>query len=351
MLTVSVEEWIGNAAAVLSGVWGAVTRRSKHSGYSRTTIYFHAQRVVEAVANEQATGGVSYEALWAENERLRTENEALWQVSSETETLSEAKRREFASAGTAMGLSLTQIVVLLTIVLPVGRLPSRATVGRWVRHSQRQSHRSLDVLDRACQRLVLVVCLDEIFFHRDPILMGVEPISLVWLAGHRGPDRSGESWCEVIEQWPHLEHVIADGGQGLERGVKLANAARRQAQVPEGAVPVSITMGLDVLHTQRELARVLQRLWNRVEGQIEAAVKADARLVQAKRRGQDPRGVAGHAGRSWRKAERLFDEAVQAPEAVEQIKGALAWCDASGSSLHTRASARATQRGDLTAAR
>ena len=66
--------------------------------------------------------------------------------------------------------------------------------------------------------------------------------------------------------------------------------------MPEGAVPVSITMGLDVLHTQRELARVLQRLWNRVEGQIEAAVKADARLVQAKRRGQDPEEGSGTCG-------------------------------------------------------
>jgi hypothetical protein len=61
MLTLSVEEWIGNAAAVLGGVWGAVTQRSKHSDYSRTAIYSHVQRVVEAVANEQATG-VSYEA-------------------------------------------------------------------------------------------------------------------------------------------------------------------------------------------------------------------------------------------------------------------------------------------------
>jgi hypothetical protein len=26
----------------------------------------------------------------------------------------------------------------------------------------------------------LVVCLDESFLHRDPILMGVEPISLAW---------------------------------------------------------------------------------------------------------------------------------------------------------------------------
>ena len=76
MLTLAVEEWIGNAAAVVSGVWGAVTQRSEQSGYSRTVIYTHAQRVVQAVANEQSTG-ISYEDLWAENERLRAENEAL----------------------------------------------------------------------------------------------------------------------------------------------------------------------------------------------------------------------------------------------------------------------------------
>ena len=329
MLTFPVEEWVGNAAAVLSGVWGAVTQRSAQSGYSRTAMYQHAERVVQAVANEQA-GGMSYEELWAENERLKADNEALWQVWSEVEELSECKQRELASAGSAMGLSLSQLVIVLAIVLPHRLVPSRATVGRWIQQSAQQSRGILEGLDRACQGLVLVVCLDEIFFHRAPILMGVEPTSWAWLAGQRGPDRSGESWCEVIEQWPYLEHVIADGGQGLERGVKLANAARRQAQMPEGEVPVSITMGLDVFHTQREVERVLQRLWNRVEGQIEAAVKADAKLEQAKRRGQDPRGVAGHAGRSWRKAERLFDEAVQAQEAVEQIKWALAWCDAAG---------------------
>jgi hypothetical protein len=339
MLTFPVEEWIGNAAAVLSGVWGAVTRRSEQSGYSRTAIYQHTERVVQAVANAQA-GSMSYEELWAENERLKAEKEALWQVWSEVEELSESKQREFASAGSAMGLSLTQLVILLTIVLPGRMVPSRATVGRWVQHSQRQSHRMLDVLDRACQRLVLVVCLDEIFFHREPGLMGVEPISLAWLAGQRGPDRSGESWCEVMKHWPHLEHVIADGGQGLERGVKLANEARCQAQAPEGDAPAPITMGLDVFHTQRELERVLQRLWNRVERQIEAAVKADAKLEQAKRRGHDPRGVAGHAGRAWRQAERLFDEAVHAQEAVEQLKEALGWFAASGH-LYTRKPAQA----------
>ncbi len=35
MLTLPVEEWIGNAAAAVSGAWGAVTRRAEQSGYSR----------------------------------------------------------------------------------------------------------------------------------------------------------------------------------------------------------------------------------------------------------------------------------------------------------------------------
>src|SRR4029434_2703689 len=77
MLSVAVDVWIGNAAAVLSGCWGAVPRRAQQTGYSRTSIYNHAQRVEQAVINEQ-TGGISYEALWADNARLRAENEALW---------------------------------------------------------------------------------------------------------------------------------------------------------------------------------------------------------------------------------------------------------------------------------
>jgi hypothetical protein len=190
---------------------GAVTQRSQQSGYSRTAIYQHTERVVQAVANEQA-GCISYEELRAENERLKAENEALWQTWAEVEELSESKQRKPASTGTAMGLSLTQIVILLAIVLPSRMVPSRAKVGRWVQQSAQQSHGILEVLDRACQGLVLVLCLDEIFFHREPILMGVEPISLAWLAAQRGPDRSGESWCKVIEAWPNLEHVIADGG-------------------------------------------------------------------------------------------------------------------------------------------
>src|SRR4029453_13046458 len=79
MLSVAVDIWMGNAAAVLSGCWGAVTRRAQETGYSRTSISHHAQRVAHAVVNAPARG-VSDETLWAENARLRAENEALWEA-------------------------------------------------------------------------------------------------------------------------------------------------------------------------------------------------------------------------------------------------------------------------------
>jgi hypothetical protein len=111
-----------------------------------------------------------------------------------------------------------------------------------------------------------------------------------------------------MENWPDLEHVVADGGSGLERGVKLANE-RRQAQVeePESAPRAAITMGLDVFHSQREMERVQQRQWTQAERELAAACEADAKLAKVKRQGGDPRGVASHVARAWRKAEQAFD--------------------------------------------
>jgi len=340
VLNVPVETWIGNAAAVLSGAWGAVTRRAQHSGSSRTAVYTPAQRVVQAVASAQASGS-SYDALWHENERLKAENAALWQAWAEAEALREAKQPNLAGSGCAMGLSLSQIITLFAIVLPLGAVPSRAMVGRWVQEAMARAGRLLMVLDLACRTRVQVLWLDEIFLHHAPVLMAIAPQSMAWMAGQRGPDRSGESWCEVLTHWPCLEHLIADGGQGLERGVKLANAARgAQGEVPETVSSPVMTMGLDVFHTHRELERGIQRQWQQAERQLDTASQADAKVQRYKRQGRDPRGVSGVAGRAWRKAERLFDQAVHAQEAVQQIAAALSWFDTQGQ-LYCRHTAQA----------
>jgi len=204
-------------------------------------------------------------------------------------------------------------------------------VGRWVQAAAAQASRLLVVLDLACQARIRVLCLDEIFLHRAPVLMAIEPHSMAWMAGQRGPDRRGERWRAVLTNWPCLEHVIADGGQGLARGVKLAHAARgAQGEAAEPISRQAMTMGLDVFHTQRALERVIQRQWKHAERQLEAASQADAKVERYKRQGREPRGVSGVAGRAWRKAERLCDQAGNAQEAVQQITAALSWFDAQG---------------------
>jgi hypothetical protein len=267
MLGLAVNIWIGNAAAVLCGRWGAVTRRAREVGYSRTAIYHHAQRVTQAVVHVQE-GSVSSEALRTENARLHAENEALWEAWVTAEHLPENKQQEFAATGSAMGLSLGQILLLLAIILPKGSLPSRATVGRWIAQASRQAGGLLAVLEQCWQRLVLVLCLDEIFCPRATIFMAVEPHRRAWVAGQRGPDRSGESWCQVLAHWPCVTRVVAEAGKGLERGVKLAREARRTAaEGQENAATVPLQRGLDVFHTQRELQRVVQGQWQRAERQ------------------------------------------------------------------------------------
>jgi len=58
MATLSVATWIGNAAAVLSGRFGAISKRAKEADCSRQAMYKQAQRVEAAVACEQAGGPV-----------------------------------------------------------------------------------------------------------------------------------------------------------------------------------------------------------------------------------------------------------------------------------------------------
>jgi hypothetical protein len=209
-------------------------------------------------------------------------------------------------------------------VLSPGTVPSRAPVGRWVSQASRQAGDLLALLDQFCQRWVLVLCLDEIFFHRKPILMGVEPHSMAWVAGQRGPDRSGESWCQVLAHWPCVTRVITDAGTGLERGVKLAREARRTAaEGHEDAAARPLQMGLDVFHTQRELQRVVHGKWQRAERQLDTATEADHKVAQSKQRGRDARGVAQHARTAWRKAEQSFDEAVQTEGVIKRVEMAL----------------------------
>jgi hypothetical protein len=300
MATLAVTTWIGNAAAVLTGPWGAVSQTARHAGCSRQVAYRHAQRVHQAVAQAHL-GGPSPTQLLAQLQQLQQENQQLWQAWQESVPLDPDRQRRFSATPAALGLSLNQTRALLACVLPQPDCPSRATLGRWVQDAAARAGQVLGVLDGACAPLIHELCLDEIFCHRLPVLMGVEPHSLAWVLGQRAPDRSGASWQKALQAWPQLRHVIADNGTGLQGGLEAIAAQRRQRG---GAAALEVS--LDLFHTRREGEQALRGEWSAAERIGEEAEQAERALAQKRRRGQDGRAATRRALGAWRRAEQAF---------------------------------------------
>ena len=221
------------------------------------------------------------------------------------------KQRPFAVSAAAMGLSLQQILALLPILLPVRRRPSRAALGRWVNHASRRAGRLLQVLDRAAQALVLCLCIDEIFFHRKPVLMGIEPFSMAWVLGQRAADRTGATWAKALAAWPKLRDVAADGGSGLELGLELEVNRRREEAQQTQTPPVPLHAELDVFHTSREGGRASAADWRHAEAVWQAAEK----VARAKERFDK----SGNDGRGFKKT--VVEEAWAAVAAFEETDG------------------------------
>ena len=191
--TIPFVSWIANAAARFTGPHGAVTQQAQQAGCSRQCVYDHA-REGPGRRRGPARRRTHPDELIRQNEALRRENAQLWDWLSQTIEFPPAKQQQFAVTALAMGLSLNQILALLALLLGARATPSRSTVHRWGQAAATAAGRVLQPLDRSCRALVLVGCLDEIFFHRRPVLVGVEPHSMVWFLGKKADDRRGPTW-------------------------------------------------------------------------------------------------------------------------------------------------------------
>jgi hypothetical protein len=316
MRTIPFVGWITNAAARLMGHHGAVTEQAQQAGCSRQCVYDHAHKVLAAVEAEHG-GGPTREQLIEENTALRQENAQLWDWLFQTIEFPLAQQQEFAVTALAMGLSLNQIVVLLAILLGAAVAPSRSTLHRWVQAAATAAGAVLQRLDHSAKSLVLVGCLDEIFFHRRPVLVGVEPHSMVWFLGKKAANCQGSTWFGELQPWTALRYVVSDAGSGLQAGIAQMQEQRRQA---EG---VPLEKGLDVFHTKQEAHRVLGQLWSRVERLWEQAEAADRAVAQAQRQGRDARGLAQQARAAWKKVEAAFRRYEEGESAWKRAEPAL----------------------------
>jgi hypothetical protein len=294
-----IATWIANAAARLTGTHGDITHQADAADCSRQTVYDHAQKVQAAVVAEHQ-GGPTRAELLEQNEHLRRENAQLWDWLAQTIEFPVSQQHEFTVTALAMGLSLNQVLVLLALILGTKACPGRSTVHRWIQAAGQAAGRVLKHLDAQCKVLVLVGCLDEIFFHRRPVLVGVEPASMVWFLGQKADDRTGVTWSKALQNWTALEYVVADAGTGLQAGIAAVQQQRQKDGQP------ALENGLDVFHTTQETQRVLRLLWNRVEHLWEQAEAASRRVEQAQQQGHDARGAAVAARSAWKKAETAF---------------------------------------------
>jgi hypothetical protein len=299
VLTIPLATWIANAAAVLTGPWGDVAQQARDARCSRQAVYDHARKVQHAVTAEHQVGPPRQQRL-DRVQALQAENAQLWDWLEQAIDFPEAKRDQFAVTAAAMGLSLSQIAALPAIVVGAVACPSRSALHRVVQAAGRRAGRVLEALDRRCRALILVGCLDEIFFHGRPVLVGVEPASMTWFLGRRAADRTAATWHEALRPRTALEDVVAGAGKGLQAGVALLQQGRRHGdqRVPES--------GPDVFHTAHEARQVLARQWHRVERLWDEAEAAEAQAQRAGQQGQDRRGPAAVARAAWRRAAAAF---------------------------------------------
>jgi hypothetical protein len=323
MLKIPFVTWIANAAVGLTGNYGDVTLQAEVADCSRQTIYDHAHKVQAAVVDAH-DGGPTRAALIAENQRLAQENAQLWDWLAQTVEFPVIKQHEFVATAAAMGLSLNQVLVLLALILGKQACPGRSTLHRWVKLAGEAAGRALKLLDARCRALVLVGCLDEIFFHGRPVLVGVEPASMTWFLGHKADDRTGATWAKALRDWDGLSLVTADAGKGLQAGIATVRREREE----DGKPPLE--SGLDVFHTIYEAQRVLGRMWNRVERLWDQAEAASRRVKESQRQGQDARGLARAASRLWKQAEAAFAEYERSEAGWKLAHGALAVFRAEG---------------------
>jgi hypothetical protein len=165
MFNLPVRIWILNAAAVLSRQHGAVTRQAGQSGCSRETVYEHAQKVEQRLADE-ATADVVAE-LRAANQRLHEAITHLQRKAQGQVLLDKGKQRQFATNACAMGVSLRQVEDLLGVLLPQDQVPDHSTLGRWVADEAQRAGAVLAAIDPACAPRIQTLAIDEIFFGGD----------------------------------------------------------------------------------------------------------------------------------------------------------------------------------------
>ncbi len=314
MCSLPPDQRIANAAAVLSGRYGDVSRRAAASGTPRQALYRDTPRVLAAVEGTAARQQLL--ALQEHGDRLRRRVAFLEEQLGQAVVLDADRQAHFAATAQAEGVSLP-VARRLLAVFQGQRAPSVATLGRLTHARARRAAELLQVLDEHSRGHVEQAAADEIFFGRQPCLMVVEQPSLCWVAGRLAAHRDGDEWAREFRLLPQLKQLSRDGGTGLAKGLALVNAERQRQERP------TVADQEDHFHVLREGTRALRRMQGRVSRLMDKAEQAEARERKKVRKTWSRQGVATATARAWRTAERALDDWSRAERAWAEVSEAM----------------------------
>jgi hypothetical protein len=315
MSSLAVPPPIASVAAVFCGRYGAVTRLAQARGVFRQTLYREAHAVADALDSSRTDALLAslrqqLAAFQAENQRLRLQLRQAIVVTAD-------QQAPFASTAQALGVSLPAARTLLA-ALTGSATPSVATLGRLSQQAARRAGPVLAVLDEPARRRAGQVAADEIFVGRRPVLMTIEQRRLCWLGGRLASRRDGDEWAKEFAQLPAVEQVTRDGGQGMEKGLKIVNAQR------EKAGQKAIADQDDHFHILHHARRAWRQVRAKARRALYKAEKGEAKLKQDRRRLRKlPGGRAAGVALWWRQAEAAFDRWSAQEKALERLRAGL----------------------------
>jgi hypothetical protein len=157
MITLPIRNLVRNAAAVFSGVYGAVTGRAQQAGCSRQTVSDQARQVEQRLQTPAPVAPPTEVP-----------------VPTPAPALDQHPQRRLAVTAFAMGISTRQIEDRLRVLLGEDG-PDHSTIARWVADAAQKAKPVLEALDAAGIPVVQTRAVDEIFFGGGRPWLGSSP--------------------------------------------------------------------------------------------------------------------------------------------------------------------------------
>ncbi|MBM4036387.1 MAG: hypothetical protein FJ291_32020 [Planctomycetes bacterium] len=271
-------------------------------------------------------GAGELERVRAECVRLRAEVACGEAERSVEASASRARERALILEAAVLGTSDTEIARLVWTAL--GRAVSHETVNAVIAEASR---RAPEVFARHFAGVGRVGAADEIFLGRTPLLLVVEPGSLLVSGLGLGDRRTAAEWEPVFATMEDLERCACDGGTGV-------NAAARAA---------GLDVQGDLFHGLRDAEAWLSRFTATCDKRLAVEENARAVLKAATERKQRQDAASRHQ-RTVAEADAALAEWVRLSDLWTQARGAFDLVTPEGR-LNTPASAQATLRTALAA--